>query len=154
MPKASESTIQAQEIIAYLNDKAGRRFKLTDKHKGFIVARFNEGYEVDDFKIVIDNMVREWADDPKMYRFLRPETLFGNKFDGYLNLPPPPKPKEEKTSFQKKRDVTDEWLLESEANDKKRVSDGDQGANELRGSEAGQGNARGLVPHVRDGPPW
>jgi len=91
MTKINATRRKAQEIIAYLNDKAGRRFKLVPKHMEFIRRRFNEGFELDDFKLVIDNMVRVWANDPKMYKYLRPETLFGNKFDGYLNLPPPPK---------------------------------------------------------------
>jgi len=79
-------------VIDYLNLKAGRRYKVTVKHRKFITARLNEGYQYDDFTQVIDNMVREWANDPVMYKYLRPETLFGNKFDGYLNMiPAPPK---------------------------------------------------------------
>ena len=39
----------------------------------------------DDFKKVIDVKSLEWNKDPKMCKYLRPETLFGNKFEGYLN---------------------------------------------------------------------
>jgi len=79
-----------QEVIDYLNLKAGRRYRVTPKHQKHINARFNEGYQIGAFKQVVDNMVREWANDPKMYKYLRPETLFGTKFDGYLNQVPAP----------------------------------------------------------------
>ena len=79
-----------QEVIDYLNLKAGRRYRVTPKHREHINARFNEGYQIGAFKQVVDNMVREWANDPVMYKYLRPETLFGRKFDGYLNQVPAP----------------------------------------------------------------
>lgn len=84
-----------QRVIDHLNDATGKSFKassaLAVKH---LNARFNEGYTVGDCIKVIDNMAAEWGGDPKMERFLRPETLFGSKFDGYLNAggkakPPP-----------------------------------------------------------------
>lgn len=98
------------EVIDYLNEKAQRRYRVTTKHRKFITARLNEGYQLDEFKQVVDNMVHKWADDPKMYMYLRPETLFGNKFDGYLNLPPAPK---EKSKAQERRDIGDDWLNSS-----------------------------------------
>ena len=74
------------DIISYLNEKASKNFKpntsATMKH---IKARLLEGYKIDDFKKVIDIKVAKWKTDPKMSEYLRPETLFGNKFDGYLN---------------------------------------------------------------------
>ena len=45
----------------------------------------NEGFTVDDFKKVIDNKSAEWGKDSKMSKYLRPETLFGTKFESYLN---------------------------------------------------------------------
>jgi len=51
----------------------------------FIKARFNEGRTTDDFIHVIDIKCAKWLSDPKMIDFLRPETLFGNKFESYLN---------------------------------------------------------------------
>src|SRR5699024_11533842 len=50
-----------------------------------IKARMNEGYTIEDFKTVIDKKTAKWIKDKKMEEFLRPETLFGNKFDRYLN---------------------------------------------------------------------
>lgn len=73
-------------IISYLNEKAGTKYKATtDKTKKAIHARLSEGFKVDDFKTVIDKKCDEWIGDEKMEKYLRPETLFGTKFEGYLN---------------------------------------------------------------------
>ena len=73
-------------IIAYLNEKAGTKYKATTaKTKTAIHARLAEGFTVDDFKTVIDKKCAEWIGDEKMEKYLRPETLFGTKFEGYLN---------------------------------------------------------------------
>ena len=50
-----------------------------------ITARLNEGYSVSDFKRVIDIKVEDWLHDEHMSQFIRPKTLFSNKFDEYLN---------------------------------------------------------------------
>lgn len=74
------------DIIDYLNVKANTRFKAQNKKtKELINARFNDGFTLEDFKIVIDKKVTQWKDDTKMSGYLRPETLFSNKFEGYLN---------------------------------------------------------------------
>ena len=73
-------------IVEYLNEKAGTKYKpTTAKTKTLIHARFAEGFTLDDFKTVIDRKVADWQGDDKMAKFLRPETLFGTKFEGYLN---------------------------------------------------------------------
>lgn len=73
-------------VVSYLNEKAERNYKEnTPKTKDFIKARINEGFTLDDFKKVIDIKVAKWKADPKMQDFLRPETLFGTKFESYLN---------------------------------------------------------------------
>ncbi|MBQ8824927.1 MAG: conserved phage C-terminal domain-containing protein [Ruminococcus sp.] len=76
-------------IISYLNEKVGTNYKSnaksTQKH---INARLSEGYTVDDFKTVIDFKCSEWLNDKKMKQYLRPETLFGTKFESYLNNSP------------------------------------------------------------------
>lgn len=80
------ATIPYREIIDYLNSRAGTRYKHTSsKTQSLIKARFNEGFTLDDFKTVIDKKVAEWKDDPKMCKYIRPETLFSNKFESYLN---------------------------------------------------------------------
>ena len=73
-------------VIAHLNEKAGTKYKATTpKTQTLIRARANEGFTLDDFIAVIDMKCAEWLADKKMVRYLRPETLFGTKFEGYLN---------------------------------------------------------------------
>ncbi|KRG09866.1 MULTISPECIES: phage replisome organizer N-terminal domain-containing protein [Staphylococcus] len=83
---SSKSTMHPyQSVIEYLNNKTGKHYKpTTNKTQTVIKARCNEGFTEDDFKKVIDNKVAEWK-GTDMEKFLRPETLFGNKFEGYLN---------------------------------------------------------------------
>ena len=74
------------EIIAYLNEKTGSSYKpTTQKTLSLIHAREEEGFTLEDFKAVIDHKQDQWGNDPKMRQYLRPETLFGTKFEGYLN---------------------------------------------------------------------
>ena len=69
-----------------MNEKAGTRYKSTTaKTQSLIKSRLSEGFSVDEFKIVIDKMCGAWLGNEKMERYLRPETLFGTKFEGYLN---------------------------------------------------------------------
>lgn len=76
---------QCKEIIDYLNLKANTNYKYTtSKTQTLIKARYNEGFIIDDFKRVIDNKVSEWK-NTEMEKYLRPETLFGTKFESYLN---------------------------------------------------------------------
>lgn len=93
---------KAQEIIARLNEQAGTDFKPTTKAtQRHIAARIGEGYTVADLKTVVDHKSKEWRDDAKMFRYLRPITLFASeKFESYLqeakaaeaNEPRPPVP--------------------------------------------------------------
>ena len=72
-------------IIEYLNIKSNSHYKYsTDKTQTLIKARIKDGFTLDDFKIVIDKKCEEWL-GTDFEKFLRPETLFSNKFEGYLN---------------------------------------------------------------------
>ena len=78
--------IPYREIIEYLNQKGGKNFKHTAAgNKKVIKARWNEGYGLDQFKQAIDNKCHDWLNDEKMNQYLQPSTLFGQKFDQYLN---------------------------------------------------------------------
>ena len=77
---------QVREIVEYLNAVAGTRYKSTTRNTiAHIKARLKEGFTVDDFKAVIDTKASAWKDDPKMCAYIRPQTLFGPKFEAYLN---------------------------------------------------------------------
>ena len=85
-PAKAEQKIPYQEITEYLNNRTGANYRhTTKKTRDLIKARFNEGFTLEDFKIVIDKKCVEWYNDKEMNKYLRPETLFGTKFEGYLN---------------------------------------------------------------------
>lgn len=80
---------ETDEIIFYLNEKTGKHYKVkTPKTVRLIRARLKEGFTVEDFKAVIEKKCDDWLGNEKMERYLRPETLFGTKFEGYLNETP------------------------------------------------------------------
>lgn len=73
------------QVVDYLNKKVGTSYKSTSKKtRTLIKARFDDGFTLDDFIKVIDNKTKEWL-STDMQVYLRPETLFGTKFEGYLN---------------------------------------------------------------------
>jgi uncharacterized phage protein (TIGR02220 family) len=73
------------EIINHLNLRLGSHYKTTTpKTITLINARLNEKFSVEDFKTVIDKKCVEWM-NTDMQKYLRPETLFGTKFESYLN---------------------------------------------------------------------
>ena len=72
-------------IINYLNKKASTNYKASTKNtQSFINARIKEGYTVEDFKKVIDSKSKDWL-NTEFDKYLRPSTLFGTKFENYLN---------------------------------------------------------------------
>ena len=73
------------EIIEYLNSVCGTKFKpATPKTQTLIKARLKEGFVVADFKAVIDKKFADWK-GTEFRKYWRPETLFGPKFESYLN---------------------------------------------------------------------
>ena len=86
-----EDILPVREIIEYLNLKSGKNFAYTSRAtKSHIAARWKEGFGLDDFKKVINHQCAKWIGDPKMEEYIRPQTLFnGEKFESYLNAPPP-----------------------------------------------------------------
>ena len=86
--EAAQSSIPYKEICDYLNKLTNSNYRSTTKKtKELIKARFNEGFCLEDFKVVIEKKTIDWINDKEMSKYLRPETLFGNKFESYLNQP-------------------------------------------------------------------
>ena len=84
----TETHLPYKEIVDYLNNTAGTNYRASSKKtQQLIRARINEGYTLEDFKVVIEKKTRDWINDNTMKAYLRPETLFGTKFEGYLNQP-------------------------------------------------------------------
>ncbi len=104
-----------KEIIDDLNNILKTSYKLTSKKNiNLIRARLNEGFTVEDFKKVHRNMLKRWGTDNKMREFLRPITLYSNKFESYLNI------KQDlpfSTQTAKNIRTGKEWLVEEEAKD-------------------------------------
>ena len=74
-----------KEIIDYLNLRAGVIYRDNNsKTLSLIRDRLSEGFNLEDFKRVIDKKVEEWKGS-SFERHLTPFTLFGDKFEIYLN---------------------------------------------------------------------
>lgn len=85
--KSFDNKKKYENIIARLNEKSGMNYRPSSKAtQGHINARLAEGFTVEDFYSVIDKKCAEWR-GTEMEKYLRPETLFGSKFENYLNAP-------------------------------------------------------------------
>ena len=74
------------EVIKYFNEKTGKNLGTVRSNIKDIQARINEGnYTLEQFKKVIDIKYSQWHNNPDMKKYLRPATLFGTKFEAYLN---------------------------------------------------------------------
>lgn len=83
-----ESNIYSQ-VVQYLNSKAKTKYRDNiESTKRLVKARLNQNFTLEDFKKVIDIKCKQWLNND-MKKYLRPETLFGNKFESYLNESPP-----------------------------------------------------------------
>lgn len=75
-----------EAVIAHLNKRTGKRFRSSSsENRRWMDRPIMAGYTVEDEIRVIDIMCEKWKGDRRMHQYLRPETLFGNKFAGYLN---------------------------------------------------------------------
>jgi len=75
---------EAIEVLHYLNLKSKKSYREVETNLKWIIKRMKEEATVEDCKIVIDSKIEHWLYDEEQNRYLRPETLFGNKFWGYL----------------------------------------------------------------------
>lgn len=86
-----DQAIPYQEIVAYLNQTTHSRYahdsKRGKKTRTLINARWQEGWRLEDFRYVISVKALEWL-GTEHEKYLRPETLFGTKFESYRNQKP------------------------------------------------------------------
>lgn len=83
--KINEDSEIYKRIIDYLNMACGTNYRYaTASSQKDIRARLKEEYTEQDFYTVIDKKAKEWKGTERE-RYLRPSTLFGNKFGEYLN---------------------------------------------------------------------
>lgn len=107
-PTTLEDKIAAanKHVIQYLNTLTGKSFKPdTAATKKLIAARVKDGHGWQAFKTVMDGRFAAWSNDPKMREYLRPETLFGSKFESYLNAEPTVTAKADDNTFVPKLEV-------------------------------------------------
>ena len=99
-----------KEIVDYLNEKTGSKYRSSgSKTKSLIKARTNEGFSLDDFKTVIEKKAKEWS-GTDMEKYLRPETLFSTKFEGYLNQKQSVNPRQSGYGKQKHQGIVPKFL--------------------------------------------
>jgi uncharacterized phage protein (TIGR02220 family) len=85
LPKNKDNNNIYSVVIDYLNIKANTSYRINTKNtQSLINARMKEGYKAEDFKKVIDIKSKEWL-GTDFEKYLRPTTLFGGKFENYLN---------------------------------------------------------------------
>lgn len=98
MYQGGDKNYEYEVIINYLNTVCGTKFRSTvNKTRQQIRARYKEGFKTKDFLTVIDNMAYWWTGKTAVHEgrtynmsdYLRPQTLFGTKFEKYLlmNVP-------------------------------------------------------------------
>lgn len=107
----SNSNSIIKEVIDFLNKKISTNYKSSSsKTITSINARLKEGFTLEDFKTVIEKKCREWK-GTDMEKYLRPETLFGTKFESYLNqniIESAKKPQTREYSSQQLNDLFDD----------------------------------------------
>lgn len=76
-----------KRVVDYLNGRVGTNYKVSKSTEAKLTALVEAGFSEDDMKAVIDKKYFDWRDDEEMRGYLRPYTLFGDKFEEYLNAP-------------------------------------------------------------------
>lgn len=85
--KKAPYTPQIAQIVERLNERTGCAYRPTTAETVKAVSgRLSEGYTVEDFFAVIDSKSSEWGGDPRMRKYLTPQTLFRqSNFERYVN---------------------------------------------------------------------
>ena len=80
-PKPSDPTeaelASVRIVLAKLSARSGVKYTGSKAHTTLIVARLRDGYSEMDLRRIVAYCADQWADDPKIAAYLRPETLFG-----------------------------------------------------------------------------
>lgn len=82
-------TDETRHIIDYLNKRSGKKYSAKTKKTAQLIHKLlDNGFTVEDFERVIDIKCKQWLNNEKMNQYLRPRTLFSEKFEDYLNEAP------------------------------------------------------------------
>ena len=103
----SDAESLSRSLISYLNEKSGGKYKPTEELTDRIGELLDAGYTEKDMRDVIDKKVAEWKDDSKMRGYLRPRTLFGDKFEEYVSAPESLEIENQRKEEQRKQEITE-----------------------------------------------
>lgn len=101
-------------LLDYLNEKTGSNFGPSPAGDRLIQNLLDAGYTQDQMRTVIDKKCAEWLNDPKMRAYLRPSTLFGDKFSEYVSAPIPIAVEKQQDTERKRKSLQKE-LTEKKA---------------------------------------
>ena len=87
MSSETDAGLLSYDLIQHLNEKTGGNYKPDKANADRIQSLLSTGYSPDQMRTVIDKKCDEWMNDTKMRPYLRPSTLFGDKFGEYLAAP-------------------------------------------------------------------
>lgn len=108
-PWNEEEGQKVAEVVQALNEETGSHYRPTSKATmRHILARLREGFTVENCKEVIRKKSEEWG-GTDMAKYLRPETLFGSKFESYLNAPEDHKKKAEAEARKRLHEKYAKW---------------------------------------------
>lgn len=103
----SDAESLSRSLISYLNEKSGGKYKPTEELTVRIGELLDAGYTEKDMRDVIDKKVAEWKDDSKMRGYLRPRTLFGDKFEEYVSAPESLEIENQRKEEQRKQEIAE-----------------------------------------------
>lgn len=94
------------EALKVFTEVTGRACLIPSAEVSFDLTKiFDAGYSIDDVRMVCEQQQAEWGADPKRQKWLRPHTLFGAKFEGYLEAAKAGTAKEERDAAAKFADA-------------------------------------------------
>lgn len=94
------------EALRVFTEVTGRACLIPSAEVSFDLTKiFDAGYSIDDVRLVCELKQAEWGADPKRQKWLRPHTLFGEKFEGYLAAAKAGTAKEERDAAAKFADA-------------------------------------------------
>ena len=102
-------------MVDYINDKAGTKYRVTKSTRDKIDALIAQGYTETDMIAVVDKKCAEWINDENMRGYIRPYTLFGDKFEMYLGAPASLSQQREQEAAEKRADVERAYTEKSAA---------------------------------------
>ena len=94
------------EALKVFTEVTGRACLIPSAEVSFDLTKiFDAGYSIDDVRMVCEQQQAEWGADSKRQKWLRPHTLFGEKFERYLAAAKAGTAKEERDAAAKFADA-------------------------------------------------